>query len=54
MSVPKDLDLVFDFEEPSDQDSAATLSDAANHISALNRGIPRLRFGRVEGSRCGE
>ncbi|MFF6949638.1 hypothetical protein ACFZAD_13385 [Streptomyces iakyrus] len=39
VSVPKDLDLVFDFEKPSDQDSAAALEDAANYIRALNHGI---------------
>ncbi|MFC9127013.1 hypothetical protein ACFT4A_09220 [Streptomyces sp. NPDC057099] len=41
VSVPKDLDLVFDFEKPSDQDSAAALEDAANYIRALNHGITK-------------
>ncbi|MER7401715.1 hypothetical protein ABT373_04310 [Streptomyces sp. NPDC000070] len=41
MSLPKDLDLVFDFEKPSDQDSAAALEGAANYIRALNHGITR-------------
>lgn len=41
VSVPKDLDLVFDFEKPSDQDSAAALQDATNYIRALNHGITK-------------
>jgi hypothetical protein len=41
VSVPKDLDLVFDFEKPSDPDSAAALEDAANYIRALNHGITK-------------
>lgn len=41
VSVPKDLDLVFDFEEPSDQNSAAALEDAANYLRALNHGITK-------------
>ena len=41
VSVPKDLDLVFDFERPSDQDSAAALEDAANYLRALNHGITK-------------
>ncbi|MFI6371605.1 hypothetical protein [Streptomyces sp. NPDC050546] len=39
--LPDDLDLVFDFEKPSDQDSAAALEDAANYIRALNHGITK-------------
>ncbi|MFC9504954.1 hypothetical protein [Streptomyces sp. NPDC057002] len=41
VSLPKDLDLAFDFEKPSDQDSAAALEDAANYIRALNHGITK-------------
>nr|WP_202510341.1 hypothetical protein [Streptomyces sp. SID5643] len=41
VSVPKDLDLVFDFEKPSDQNSAAALEDATNYIRALNHGITK-------------
>ncbi|MEU0384455.1 hypothetical protein [Streptomyces chartreusis] len=41
VGLPKDLDLVFDFEKPSDQDSAAALDDAANYIRALNHGITK-------------
>ncbi|WP_329336000.1 hypothetical protein OG866_18335 [Streptomyces sp. NBC_00663] len=39
VSLPKDLELVFDFETPSDADNAAALADAANYIRALNHGI---------------
>ncbi|MEU6379989.1 hypothetical protein [Streptomyces sp. NPDC046909] len=39
VSLPEDLDLVFDFEKPSDTDSAAALADAENYIRALNHGI---------------
>jgi hypothetical protein len=39
VSLPEDLDLVFDFEKPSDADSAAALGDAENYIRALNHGI---------------
>lgn len=39
VSLPEDLRLVFDFDEPSDPDHAAALSDAANYIRALNHGI---------------
>ncbi|MCF2128578.1 hypothetical protein L1I79_19365 [Strepomyces sp. STD 3.1] len=39
VSLPEDLKLVFDFEEPSDADEAAALGDAANFIRALNHGI---------------
>lgn len=39
VSLPEDLDLVFDFEKPSDVDSAAALTDAENYIRALNHGI---------------
>ncbi|MEU1938607.1 hypothetical protein ACH49O_32190 [Streptomyces coeruleorubidus] len=41
VSVPKDLYLVFDFEKPSDQDSAAALEDVANYLRALNHGITK-------------
>lgn len=39
VSLPSDLKLVFDFDEPSDADEAAALDDAANYIRALNHGI---------------
>ncbi|MEU5318759.1 hypothetical protein AB0G67_18815 [Streptomyces sp. NPDC021056] len=39
ISVPKDLDLVFDFDEPSDAKHAAALVGAQNYIRALDHGI---------------
>ncbi|MGW7203825.1 hypothetical protein [Streptomyces sp. NPDC054837] len=39
ISVPKDLDLVFDFDEPSDAKHAAALVAAQNYIRALDHGI---------------
>ncbi|MFE0201934.1 hypothetical protein [Streptomyces sp. NPDC058985] len=39
VSLPEDLKLVFDFEEPSDAGEAAALEDAANYIRALDHGI---------------
>ncbi|MET9758665.1 hypothetical protein ABZ016_06360 [Streptomyces sp. NPDC006372] len=39
VSVPKDLKLVFDFDEPSDTKQAAALGDAENYIRALKHGI---------------
>jgi hypothetical protein len=41
VSLPKDLELVFDFDKPSDASSAAALEDAANYIRALNHGITK-------------
>ncbi|MBC9726125.1 hypothetical protein [Streptomyces sp. TRM68367] len=39
LSVPSDLDLVFDFDKPSDAKQAAALADAENYIRALNHGF---------------
>ncbi|TLS41946.1 hypothetical protein FE633_33210 [Streptomyces montanus] len=39
LSLPKDLDLVFDFDKPSDTKQAAALADAENYIRALNHGF---------------
>ncbi|MCT9139407.1 hypothetical protein [Streptomyces violarus] len=39
VSVPKDLKLVFDFDQPSDAKQAAALADAENYIRALKHGI---------------
>ncbi|MGW0813306.1 hypothetical protein ACWD00_08665 [Streptomyces viridiviolaceus] len=57
VSLPGDLELVFDFEEPSDADAAAALGDAANYIRALNHGIteqdpkdPAYRFYSAAGA----
>ncbi|MGW7277540.1 hypothetical protein ACWGIV_04375 [Streptomyces sp. NPDC054844] len=55
--LPEDLELVFDFEKPSDVDAAAALDDAANYIRALNHGIteqnakdPAYRFYSAAGA----
>ncbi|MEU3740525.1 hypothetical protein AB0E78_26110 [Streptomyces sp. NPDC032198] len=39
LSVPKDLNLVFDFSKPSDPKQAAAVDNAANYIRALKHGI---------------
>jgi hypothetical protein len=39
VSVPKDLKLVFDFDEPSDAKQAAALADAQNYVRAMYHGI---------------
>ncbi|OUD03448.1 hypothetical protein CA983_09670 [Streptomyces swartbergensis] len=39
VSVPKDLKLVFDFDEPSDAKHAAALADAENYVKAMYHGI---------------
>ncbi|MFE0175257.1 hypothetical protein ACFWZ2_23350 [Streptomyces sp. NPDC059002] len=39
VSVPKDLELVFDFSAPSDPKQAKAVDNAANYIRALKHGI---------------
>ncbi|UIX31602.1 hypothetical protein [Streptomyces sp. GQFP] len=39
MSVPSDVKLVFDFDAPSDANSAAALTNAENYIRALIHGM---------------
>lgn len=39
LSLPKGLNLVFDFDKPSDAKHAAALTDAENYIRALDHGI---------------
>lgn len=39
LSLPKDVQLVFDFDKPSDAKHAAALTDAQNYIRALKHGI---------------
>ncbi|MGW2226497.1 hypothetical protein [Streptomyces formicae] len=41
VSVPKDLNLVFDFSAPSDPKQAKAVDNAANYIRALKHGIVR-------------
>ncbi|MEU6255298.1 hypothetical protein [Streptomyces sp. NPDC047043] len=37
--MPKDLNLVFDFDQPSDPKHAAALADAQNYVKAMFHGI---------------
>ncbi|MEU6176401.1 hypothetical protein [Streptomyces coeruleorubidus] len=39
LSLPKDVDLVFDFDKPSDAKHAAALTDAQNYMRAIYHGI---------------
>ncbi|WP_328495800.1 hypothetical protein OHS59_25990 [Streptomyces sp. NBC_00414] len=39
LSLPKDVDLVFDFGKPSDAKHAAALADAQNYLRAMYHGI---------------
>ncbi len=39
LSLPKDVDLVFDFAKPSDAKHAAALADAQNYLRAMYHGI---------------
>ncbi|MFE6200144.1 hypothetical protein [Streptomyces sp. NPDC057838] len=39
VSLPKDMNLVFDWEKPKDANEAAAMDDAANFIRAIYRGV---------------
>jgi hypothetical protein len=39
LSLPKDVDLVFDFDKPSDAKHEAALADAQNYLRAMYHGI---------------
>ncbi|MFF5368935.1 hypothetical protein [Streptomyces sp. NPDC013187] len=39
VSLPSDMDLVFDWEKPKDKNEAAAMDDAANFIRAIYRGV---------------
>ncbi|PSM38784.1 hypothetical protein C6Y14_34995 [Streptomyces dioscori] len=39
LSLPKDVDLVFDFDKPSDVKHEAALADAKNYLRAMYHGI---------------
>ncbi|MEU5892811.1 hypothetical protein ABZ835_39125 [Streptomyces sp. NPDC047461] len=41
VSVPKDMNLVFDWEKPKDKDEAAAMEDAANFLRAIYRGVDK-------------
>ncbi|MEU7717365.1 hypothetical protein [Streptomyces tibetensis] len=41
VSLPSDMDLVFDWDKPKDKNEAAAMDDAANYLRAIYRGVDR-------------
>ncbi|CAM5530983.1 Lipoprotein OS=Streptomyces rochei OX=1928 GN=G3I25_30385 PE=4 SV=1 [Streptomyces rochei] len=41
VSLPKDMNLVFDWEKPKDENEAAAMEDAANFFRAIYRGVDK-------------
>ncbi|MET8215632.1 hypothetical protein [Streptomyces hirsutus] len=41
VSLPSDMNLVFDWEKPKDENEAAAMSDAANFFRAIYRGVDK-------------
>ncbi|MGC0330234.1 hypothetical protein RKD23_003224 [Streptomyces sp. SAI-170] len=41
VSLPKDMNLVFDWEKPADKNEAAAMDDAANFLRAIYRGVDK-------------
>ncbi|WP_198539457.1 hypothetical protein [Streptomyces graminilatus] len=41
VSVPKDMNLVFDWPKPANRNEAAAMDDAANYVRAIYRGVDR-------------
>ncbi|MYS69753.1 hypothetical protein GTY88_04805 [Streptomyces sp. SID5926] len=41
MSLPKDMNLVFDWDAPKDKNEAAAMDDAANYLRAIYRGVDK-------------
>jgi hypothetical protein len=39
VSLPKDMNLVFDWDKPKDKNEAAAMDDAANFVRAIYRGV---------------
>ncbi|KES07985.1 hypothetical protein BU52_06030 [Streptomyces toyocaensis] len=39
VSLPADINLVFDWEKPEDENEAAAMDDAANYVRAIYRGV---------------
>ncbi|OXS31873.1 hypothetical protein [Streptomyces sp. XY006] len=39
LSLPKDMNLVFDWQKPKDPNEAAAMDDAANFVRAIYRGV---------------
>ena len=41
VSLPEDMDLVFDWDKPKDKNEAAAMDDAANYLRAIYRGVDK-------------
>ncbi|GHH58229.1 hypothetical protein FHS35_007244 [Streptomyces umbrinus] len=41
VSLPKDMNLVFDWKKPKDKTEAAAMDDAANYLRAIYRGVDK-------------
>nr|WP_164883280.1 hypothetical protein [Streptomyces sp. S10(2018)] len=41
LSLPKDMNLVFDWDKPKDKNEAAAMDDAANYLRAIYRGVDK-------------
>lgn len=41
VSLPKDMNLVFDWDKPKDKNEAAAMEDAANYVRAIYRGVEK-------------
>ncbi|MFF4549831.1 hypothetical protein ACFY1J_37330 [Streptomyces sp. NPDC001406] len=41
VSLPKDVNLVFDWDKPKDKNQAAAMEDAANYVRAIYRGVDK-------------
>ncbi|GAA2607922.1 hypothetical protein ACWKT3_32645 [Streptomyces violaceus] len=41
VSLPKDMNLVFDWDQPKDKNEAAAMDDAANYLRAIYRGVDK-------------
>ncbi|WP_329275832.1 hypothetical protein [Streptomyces sp. NBC_01451] len=41
VSLPKDIDLVFDWDKPKNKNEAAAMDDAANYIRAIYQGVDK-------------
>ncbi|MGV9589002.1 hypothetical protein [Streptomyces tendae] len=41
LSLPKDMNLVFDWDKPKSKNEAAAMDDAANYVRAIYRGVDK-------------
>jgi hypothetical protein len=41
VSLPKDMNLVFDWDKPKDKNETAAMDDAANYLRAIYRGVAK-------------